>query len=181
MYDRVIVCSTPCPRRESHGVVDGVVSLIQTVITMVFFLVLCIFITRYVICHFMRAVFTFSSELFQLVLIAFCLLIAWLSDHIGLSIELGAFIAGVMVSSTTFQNKPSQKIEPIRNLFAALFLTAIGMIMNPYFLLGSFGCTFRNFTDNNSFQMFINYTSGTGFWLQLQNKLHSWDVACTSG
>ena len=118
----------------SHGVVDGVVSLIQTVITMFFFLVLCIFITRYVICHFMRAVFTFSSELFQLVLIAFCLLIAWLSDHIGLSIELGAFIAGVMVSSTTFSEQALTKIEPIRNLFAALFLTAIGMIMNPYFL-----------------------------------------------
>lgn len=118
----------------SHGVVDGVVSLIQTVITMIFFLVLCIFITRYVICHFMRAVFTFSSELFQLVLIAFCLLIAWLSDHIGLSIELGAFIAGVMVSSTTFSEQALTKIEPIRNLFAALFLTAIGMIMNPYFL-----------------------------------------------
>lgn len=118
----------------SHGVVDGVVSLIQTVITMFFFFVLCIFITRYVICHFMRAVFTFSSELFQLVLIAFCLLIAWLSDHIGLSIELGAFIAGVMVSSTTFSEQALTKIEPIRNLFAALFLTAIGMIMNPYFL-----------------------------------------------
>ena len=118
----------------SHGVVDGVVSLIQTVITMFFFLVLCIFITRYVICYFMRAVFTFSSELFQLVLIAFCLLIAWLSDHIGLSIELGAFIAGVMVSSTTFSEQALTKIEPIRNLFAALFLTAIGMIMNPYFL-----------------------------------------------
>ena len=118
----------------SHGVVDGVVSLIQTVITMFFFLVLCIFITRYLICHFMRAVFTFSSELFQLVLIAFCLLIAWLSDHIGLSIELGAFIAGVMVSSTTFSEQALTKIEPIRNLFAALFLTAIGMIMNPYFL-----------------------------------------------
>jgi Kef-type K+ transport system membrane component KefB len=118
----------------SHGVVDGVVSLIQTVITMIFFLVLCFFITRYVICHFMRAVFTFSSELFQLVLIAFCLLIAWLSDHIGLSIELGAFIAGVMVSSTTFSEQALTKIEPIRNLFAALFLTAIGMIMNPYFL-----------------------------------------------
>jgi Kef-type K+ transport system membrane component KefB len=118
----------------SHGVVEGVISLIQTVITMVFFLVLCIFISRYVIFRFLRVVFTFSSELFQLVLIAFCLLIAWLSDHIGLSIELGAFIAGVMVSSTTFSEQALTKIEPIRNLFAALFLTSIGMIMNPYFL-----------------------------------------------
>jgi Kef-type K+ transport system membrane component KefB len=118
----------------SHGVAEGVISLIQTVITMVFFLVLCIFISRYVIFRFLRVVFTFSSELFQLVLIAFCLLIAWLSDHIGLSIELGAFIAGVMVSSTTFSEQALTKIEPIRNLFAALFLTSIGMIMNPYFL-----------------------------------------------
>ena len=118
----------------SHGVVEGVVSLFQTVITMVFFLILCIIFSRYVIFRFLRVVFTFSGELFQLVLIAFCLLIAWLSDHFGLSIELGAFIAGVMVSSTTFSEQALTTIEPIRNLFAALFLTSIGMIMNPYFL-----------------------------------------------
>jgi Kef-type K+ transport system membrane component KefB len=118
----------------SHGVVEGVVSLFQTVITMIFFLTLCIIFSRYVIFRFLRVVFTFSGELFQLVLIAFCLLIAWLSDHFGLSIELGAFIAGVMVSSTTFSEQALTTIEPIRNLFAALFLTSIGMIMNPYFL-----------------------------------------------
>jgi predicted Kef-type K+ transport protein len=101
---------------------------------MVFFLTLCIIFSRYVIFRFLRVVFTFSGELFQLVLIAFCLLIAWLSDHFGLSIELGAFIAGVMVSSTTFSEQALTTIEPIRNLFAALFLTSIGMIMNPYFL-----------------------------------------------
>jgi Kef-type K+ transport system membrane component KefB len=108
--------------------------LIQTVSKMIIFLLLCILLSRYIVFRFLKIVFTFSAELFQLVLIAFCLIIAWLSDHIGLSIELGAFIAGVMVSSTSFAEQALIKIEPIRNLFAALFLTSIGMIMNPYFL-----------------------------------------------
>ena len=164
----------------SHGVVDGVVSLIQTVITMVF-LVLCIFITRYVICHFMRAVFTFSSELFQLVLIAFCLLIAWLSDHIGLSIELGAFIAGVMVSSTTFSEQALTKIEPIRNLFAALFLIAIGMIMNPYFLWVHLDVLFATLLIIIVFKCSLITLVVRAFGYNFRNKLHSWDVACTSG
>lgn len=38
-----------------------------------------------------------SEELYQLVLVAFCLSVAWCSDYLGLSIELGAFVAGVMV------------------------------------------------------------------------------------
>jgi Kef-type K+ transport system membrane component KefB len=118
----------------SHGVTEGIVSLIQTVSKMIIFLLLCILLSRYIVFRFLKIVFTFSAELFQLVLIAFCLIIAWLSDHIGLSIELGAFIAGVMVSSTSFAEQALIKIEPIRNLFAALFLTSIGMIMNPYFL-----------------------------------------------
>jgi hypothetical protein len=46
----------------------------------------------------------------------------------------GAFVAGVMVSATDYAERTIHQLEPIRNLFAALFLASIGLIMNPIFL-----------------------------------------------
>ncbi|KAL6321380.1 hypothetical protein AAG906_016435 [Vitis piasezkii] len=55
------------------------------------------------------------------------------SDKLGLSLELGSFVAGVMISTTDFQHTLDQ-VEPIRNLFAALFLSSIGMLIHVQFL-----------------------------------------------
>jgi Kef-type K+ transport system membrane component KefB len=43
-------------------------------------------------------------------------------------------VAGVMVSATDYAERTIHQLEPIRNLFAALFLASIGLIMNPIFL-----------------------------------------------
>jgi Kef-type K+ transport system membrane component KefB len=48
--------------------------------------------------------------------------------------ELGAFVAGVAVSATPYADQTLHSLEPFRNIFTALFLTSIGLIMNPYFL-----------------------------------------------
>lgn len=75
-----------------------------------------------------------TNELYQLAAVAFCLLSAWCTDKLGLSLELGSFVAGVMVSTTDFAQHTSDQVEPIRNLFAALFLSSIGMLINVHFL-----------------------------------------------
>nr|AFO66532.1 putative potassium ion transmembrane transporter [Brassica napus] len=56
------------------------------------------------------------------------------SDKLGLSLELGSFAAGVMISTTDLAEHTLEQIEPIRNLFAALFLASIGMLINVHFL-----------------------------------------------
>ncbi|CAB87698.1 putative potassium transport protein [Arabidopsis thaliana] len=56
------------------------------------------------------------------------------SDKLGLSLELGSFAAGVMISTTDLAEHTLEQIEPIRNLFAALFLASIGMLVNVHFL-----------------------------------------------
>jgi Kef-type K+ transport system membrane component KefB len=81
-----------------------------------------------------RLISPHGGELNQMVAVAFCLTVAWISEHLGLSIELGAFVAGVMISATPYAEQTLHHIEPIRNVFAALFLASIGMIMNPFFL-----------------------------------------------
>ncbi|RZC57665.1 hypothetical protein C5167_004973 [Papaver somniferum] len=75
-----------------------------------------------------------TNELYQLAAVAFCLLSAWCSDKLGLSLELGSFVAGVMISTTDFAQHTLDQVEPIRNLFAALFLASIGMLINVHFL-----------------------------------------------
>lgn len=75
-----------------------------------------------------------TNELYQLAVVAFCLLSAWCSDKLGLSLELGSFLAGVMISTTDLAQHTLDQVEPIRNLFAALFLSSIGMLIHVHFL-----------------------------------------------
>lgn len=76
-----------------------------------------------------------GEELFLIIAVALCLSVAWLSDRMGLSLELGAFVAGVMVSGSPHHaEKALHAIEGIRTLFSALFLASIGLLMNPRFL-----------------------------------------------
>ncbi|KAG8375661.1 hypothetical protein BUALT_Bualt10G0123500 [Buddleja alternifolia] len=75
-----------------------------------------------------------TNELYQLASVAFCLLVAWCSDKLGLSLELGSFAAGVMISTTDLAQHTLDQVEPIRNMFAALFLASIGMLIHVHFL-----------------------------------------------
>jgi len=118
----------------NNSISEGVISLVRTALIMVMFSFLCFMLSRSCVSQVFGLVLHHGGELFQSTSIAYCLAISWLSDHLGLSLELGAFIAGLLVSSTPFSEKMLQNIEPVRNFFAALFLTSIGMIMNPFFL-----------------------------------------------
>eukprot|EP00271_Cylindrocystis_brebissonii_P007960 TRINITY_DN2193_c0_g1_i1.p1 TRINITY_DN2193_c0_g1~~TRINITY_DN2193_c0_g1_i1.p1 ORF type:complete len:1138 (-),score=257.41 TRINITY_DN2193_c0_g1_i1:396-3809(-) len=75
-----------------------------------------------------------SGELYQLGCIGVCLCVALCSEHLGLSLEVGAFLAGLMLSGGKHSERSLHQIEPIRNIFAALFLASIGMVMHPVFL-----------------------------------------------
>lgn len=77
---------------------------------------------------------TESRELFLLGVVALCLGIALLTEHLGLSIEMGAFVAGLMISEVEYADQTLSYVEPLRNIFASLFFAAIGMLIDPIFL-----------------------------------------------
>ncbi|MBD2102242.1 cation:proton antiporter [Leptolyngbya sp. FACHB-261] len=77
---------------------------------------------------------TESKELFLLGVIALCLGIALLTEHLGLSIEMGAFVAGLMISEVEYADQTLSVVEPLRDVFATLFFAAIGMLIDPVFL-----------------------------------------------
>jgi monovalent cation:H+ antiporter-2, CPA2 family len=77
---------------------------------------------------------TESRELFLLGVCAICLGIALLTEHLGLSIEMGAFVAGLMISEAEYADEALTYVEPIRDIFASLFFASIGMLIDPVFL-----------------------------------------------
>ncbi len=78
---------------------------------------------------------TESRELFLLSVIVLCLGIALLTEQLGLSIEMGAFVAGLMISEVEYADQALTYVEPLRDVFATLFFAAIGMLIDPVFLL----------------------------------------------
>jgi monovalent cation:H+ antiporter-2, CPA2 family len=73
-----------------------------------------------------------SSELFLLSVVATALLTAFVSSAIfGLSLALGAFVAGIVVSESDLSHQAAAEVTPFRDLFAVLFFVSVGMLVNP--------------------------------------------------
>ncbi|KAM7275331.1 hypothetical protein ACFE04_017197 [Oxalis oulophora] len=121
----------------TSGVLEGVISMTKSLLLLVTFLAGLTIFCRTCVPRFLKLMMSLSSqtnELYQLASVAFCLLVAWCSDKLGLSLELGSFAAGVMISTTDLAQHTLEQVEPIRNFFAALFLASIGMLIHVHFL-----------------------------------------------
>lgn len=121
----------------TSGILQGVMSMTKSLVVLITFLAILSIVSRTCVPWFLKLMISLSSqtnELYQLASVAFCLLVAWCSDKLGLSLELGSFAAGVMISTTDLGQHTLEQVEPIRNFFAALFLASIGMLIHVHFL-----------------------------------------------
>ncbi|KAG6657061.1 hypothetical protein I3843_04G058300 [Carya illinoinensis] len=119
------------------GLLQGMISMGKLLLVLSMYLTTASVLSWSFVPRFLKLMIQLSSqtnELYQLAMVAFCLLSAWCSDKLGLSLELGSFVAGVMISTTDFAQHTLDQVEPIRNLFAALFLSSIGMLIHMHFL-----------------------------------------------
>ena len=73
---------------------------------------------------------TRSKELFTISSVVLCLGIAWLAQSLGLSLALGAFVAGLLVSSSIYSHKILSDVSPFRDCFLSLFFISIGMLVD---------------------------------------------------
>jgi CPA2 family monovalent cation:H+ antiporter-2 len=88
----------------------------------------------------MRIAHTRSRELFILAVLAIALGTALGAAEIfGISLALGAFVAGVVVSESPLSHQVGADIVPFREAFAVLFFVSIGMLVNPGYLAGNIG------------------------------------------
>ncbi|MDT8323616.1 MAG: cation:proton antiporter, partial [Bacteroidota bacterium] len=62
-------------------------------------------------------------------------LVAWITSSIGLSLALGAFLAGVIISESEYSEHALGNVAPFRDLFTSFFFVSIGMLLDPAALL----------------------------------------------
>ncbi len=74
-------------------------------------------------------------EVMMLVGISMALAAAVAAQTIGFSLEMGAFLAGFALAGTPFRHQLSGQIGPLRDIFSALFFTAVGMKLDPAILI----------------------------------------------
>ena len=80
-----------------------------------------------------------SHELFTLNLLLVTLGLAWLTEAAGLSLALGAFVAGMLISETEFRHRVEEDIKPFRDVLLGLFFVTIGMLLNVRIVLDNLG------------------------------------------
>ncbi|MGQ0597242.1 cation:proton antiporter domain-containing protein [Aquabacterium sp.] len=68
-----------------------------------------------------------SEELFMLNLLLVTLGLAWLTEHFGLSLALGAFVAGMLIAETEYKHQVETDIRPFHDVLLGLFFITIGM------------------------------------------------------
>jgi len=76
-----------------------------------------------------------SQELFMLNLLLITLGAAWITEKAGLSLALGAFIAGMLISETEFKHQVEEDIKSFRDVLLGLFFITIGMLLNVHVVL----------------------------------------------
>jgi monovalent cation:H+ antiporter-2, CPA2 family len=74
---------------------------------------------------------TCSDEISLLLALTICLVIAAITEAIGLSLALGAFVGGMLLGSSTYAHKLAEQTRSLRDAFVALFFVTVGMLIDP--------------------------------------------------
>jgi CPA2 family monovalent cation:H+ antiporter-2 len=77
-----------------------------------------------------QIVHTKSRELFVLTILIICFGIAFITSEFGLSLALGAFLAGLVISESEYSHEATSTILPFRDSFSGLFFISVGMLMD---------------------------------------------------
>jgi CPA2 family monovalent cation:H+ antiporter-2 len=93
--------------------------------------VMVLVLARYVVpLALARIVETRSRDMFLVAVVTICLVVAWAGSEVGLSLALGAFLAGLIVSESEYSLQALSDILPFRDLFASFFFISIGMLLD---------------------------------------------------
>ena len=106
-------------------------SLARTLLEAALFIAATVVAARLVVPRLLHLVAaTRRREVFLLTIVLFCLGTAWASARVGLSLALGAFIAGIVIADSEYSQQALSDIVPLREVFNSLFFISIGMLFD---------------------------------------------------
>lgn len=117
------------------GTSSGVGSLTLTLLTALGVVLAVVMLARWLVPRLLSGVVrTRSRELFLTLLLVLCLGTAYVTSLAGLSLALGAFLAGLAVSESEYSHQALAEAIPFRDAFGSLFFVSIGMLMDVGFV-----------------------------------------------
>ena len=114
--------------------------MLGAVIKIGFFLILWLVVGIFAIPLFLRSVRRLiNNEVLLIVSLGMCCAMAVFSTKVGFSSAFGAFIMGSILAETIEAEKIEHLVEPVKNLFGAIFFVSVGMLVDPQILIAYSG------------------------------------------
>lgn len=116
----------------AHGTSPDGGEMIGIVVRILFFLVLWFVVGIFLVPVFLRKMRPLiNSETLLVVALGLCCLMAVISAKVGFSSAFGAFVMGSILAETVEAEKIIKLVEPVKNLFGAIFFVSVGMLVEP--------------------------------------------------
>jgi len=110
--------------------------MLESILKIVFFLVLWLVVGIFAIPIFLRKVRSLiNDEVMLVVALGLCCAMAVISTKVGFSSAFGAFIMGSILAETIEAEHIEKLVEPVKNLFGAIFFVSVGMLVDPHILV----------------------------------------------
>ena len=110
--------------------------MLGSIVKIGFFLVLWLVVGIFAIPIFLRSVRKLiNAEVLLIVSLGLCCAMAVFSTKVGFSSAFGAFIMGSILAETVEAEKIEKLVEPVKNLFGAIFFVSVGMLVDPAILI----------------------------------------------
>ena len=106
--------------------------MVGSIVKIVFFLVLWFVVGIFLVPWFLRSVRKLiNSETLLIVALGLCCFMAVLSTKVGFSSAFGAFVMGSILAETIEAERIAKLVDPVKNLFGAIFFVSVGMLVDP--------------------------------------------------
>ena len=114
--------------------------LLMNILKLVFFIILWFLVGIYVIPTILKKTGKYlNSEILLIVSIGLCLGMVVLAEAVGFSSALGAFVMGSILAETIQGEQIDKTVEPLKNMFGAIFFVSVGMMVDPAVILQHWG------------------------------------------
>lgn len=132
----VFVMVLPLIANQGGSVGEGLLTLGRAVLVIVGVILAARFVVPRIL---ERVASTQNSDLFLLTIVAIVGVTAWLVALAEVSMALGAFVAGIVVSESRFSEKALSDILPLKTVFNAVFFVSVGMLLDPRYAFENAG------------------------------------------
>ncbi len=119
---------TPILAGETPNILSTILIMVLKILLV---LVIVYLLAKYVVPKVLGwVVKTRNQELFILTVVVLCFGVAWLTSAVGLSLALGAFFAGLIISESDYSHQATANVLPFREIFISFFFISVGSLLN---------------------------------------------------